>query len=222
MSSQLSGASPRAARQPACDPDMDSRHPDAGPLARRQWLVASALAVAGGWHRSAAAHESAGPVSPRLAAPSGLRLSTTDGQAALLPDLLKGHVTAVQLMFTGCSATCPIQGAIFADAQARLASTDKHLRLLSISIDPLNDDAAALSRWLARFGAQRARWAAAAPTMQALDPMLDFLRGRAAGVDRHTAQAYLFDRQGRLAFRTVDMPPGGDLVRLMQALSAAG
>lgn len=189
--------------------------------ARRRWLAAGALALVVGRAGSAAAHASAGPVSPREPAPAGLRLSLGSGRSASLPDLLKGHVTAVQLMFTGCSATCPIQGAIFADAQARLAPADKQLRLLSISIDPLSDDPPALARWLARFGAQPARWSAAVPAVSDVDPLLDFLRGRAAGVDRHTAQAFLFDRQGRLAFRTIDMPPGGELVRLMQALAAS-
>lgn len=194
----------------------------AGLLPRRQLLAAGALAWALGRHTSALAHESAGPVAPRQAVPPTLRVTRTDGQAALLQDLLKGRITAVQLMFTGCSATCPIQGALFADAQARLPPANQHLRLLSVSIDPLSDDAPALARWLGRFGAQPARWSAAAPAVRDVDLLLDFLRGRAVGADRHTAQAYLFDRQGRLAFRTVDMPPGSELVRLMQELSAAG
>jgi protein SCO1 len=189
--------------------------------ARRRWLAAGALALAIGRPGSAAAHASVGPVSPREPAPAGLRLSLGTGRPALLPDLLKGHVTAVQLMFTGCSATCPIQGAIFADAQARLASADQRLRLLSISIDPLGDDPPALARWLTRYGALPARWSAAVPAVRDVEPLLDFLRGRAVGVDRHTAQAFLFDRQGRLAFRTIDMPPGGELVRLLQALAAS-
>jgi protein SCO1 len=201
---------------------MNTRASDTGPLSRRRLLAAGVLALAVGRHGVARAHESAGPVTPRQAAPTGMRLNTIDGKPALLPDLLKGRITAVQLMFTGCSATCPIQGAIFADAQAHLAPADKQLRLLSISIDPLGDDAPALARWLGRFGAQPARWSAAVPAVRDVDPLLDFLRGRATGADRHTAQAYLFDRQGRLAFRTVDMPPGNELVRLMQALSAAG
>ena len=78
-----------------------------------------------------------------------------------LQTLLKGHITAVQLMFTGCTATCPIQGAIFADAASQLATAGRELRLLSISIDPLGDDAQALTAWLQRYGAQPQRWGAA-------------------------------------------------------------
>jgi len=35
----------------------------------------------------------------------------------------------------------------------------------------------------------------------------------------NTAQAFLFDRQARLAFRTVDMPAGADLAALMRQLA---
>jgi len=192
-------------------------------LRRRQLLLAGAVALTTATSpRRTAAHSSFGPVTPREAPPAAPRLTPTDGRPAPLKNLLTGRITAVQLMFTGCSATCPIQGAIFADAQARLAQADRGLRLLSITIDPLNDDVPALARWLGRFGALPARWSAAMPRVQDVDPLLDFLRGRASGADRHTAQAFLFDRQGRLAFRTVDMPPGGELVRLMQELAAAG
>ena len=37
-------------------------------------------------------------------------------------------------------------------------------------------------------------------------------------MDRHTAQVYFFDRGGRLAMRSVDFPPVGELVRVMKAL----
>ena len=199
------------------------RWPHAGALSRRQCLVAGAGALmAGGATRRALAHASFGPVTPPAAAPSLTLTSAEGGKPTSLHSLLKGHVTAVQLMFTGCSATCPIQGAIFADAQTRLATAGPELRLLSISIDPLADSPQALKLWLGRFNAQPARWAAAVPRMQDVDALIDFLRGRASGVDKHTAQAFLFDRQARLAFRTADMPAGGDLAALMQQLAARG
>lgn len=146
-------------------------------------------------------------------------LATAEGRSATLQGLLKGHTTAVQLMFTGCSATCPIQGAIFADAARMLAGASRELRLLSVSIDPLGDSPKALEAWLRRFDAPPQRWTAAVPRMQDVDGLLDFLRGRASGVDRHTAQAFLFDRQARLAFRTIDMPSGADLAALLRQLA---
>lgn len=181
--------------------------------------MASAVAVSAAWVASpVAAHATYGPVTPPALAPA-LALTGSDGQAVALHTVLKGHVTAVQLMFTGCTATCPIQGAIFADTQLQLAQAGRDLRLLSLSIDPLGDDAKALAAWLGRFGAQTPRWTAAVPRVKDVDPLIDFLRGRASGVDRHTAQAFLFDRRGRLAFRTADMPAGADLAALMRQLA---
>jgi len=37
-----------------------------------------------------------------------------DGAATTLSDLLSNHVSAVQLMFSRCTTTCPIQGSVFA------------------------------------------------------------------------------------------------------------
>lgn len=190
--------------------------------ARRRLLGAAAALVASPWPATnVGAHGSFGPVQPALAAPA-LSLSDLNGQRVALAALLTGRVTALQLMFTGCSATCPIQGAMFADVQQRLASDDPRLRLLSVSIDPLGDDPKALRAWLAKFGAQSARWSAALPHVKEVDTLLDFVRGRAPGVDRHTAQAFVFDRQARLVYRTEDMPNPPELVRLLKQVAARG
>jgi protein SCO1 len=189
---------------------------------RRRMLGAAAALVAVPWGAGGAlAHGSFGPVQPALAAPA-LSLSDLNGQRVALAALLTGRVTALQLMFTGCSATCPIQGAMFADVQQRLAADDPRVRLLSVSIDPLGDDPKALRAWLAKFGAQSARWSAALPQLKEVDALLGFVRGRAPGVDRHTAQAFVFDRQARLVYRTEDMPNPQELVRLLKQVAARG
>jgi protein SCO1 len=152
----------------------------------------------------APAHEPFGPLRPPLPLPK-LALVGDDGKRFELIERLRGRVTALQLMFTGCSATCPIQGALFG-AIAPLVAGEREMQLLSLSIDPLGDSVPAVRAWLARFGAH-ANWQAAVPRVEDVDRLLDFVRGRAAGADRHTAQVYLFDRQARLAYRTADMPP---------------
>ena len=186
---------------------------------RRHWLAgAAAWAALPAWV-PAQAHQAFGPVQPELPAPP-LALQDMAGRPVALPALLSGQVTAVQLMFTGCSATCPIQGAVFASAQAELLKDNAGLRLLSVSIDPLGDDLAAMRGWLAKFGAQSPRWGAALPRLQDVDRLLDFLRGRAPGTDRHTAQAFVFDRHARLVYRTEDMPQPAELVKLMRRVAA--
>ena len=187
------------------------------------WLAA--LAATGSAVRArAAAHDSFGPVQPPLAAPV-LPLLTHDGRRTRLDQELRGHVTAVQLMFTGCSAVCPLQGALFGTVAAKLArapaSTSPGPRLLSLSIDPRADDPRALSGWLSRHGATPA-WRAAAPAMDDVDRLLDTLRARVDGADRHTGQVFVFDRRARLVYRTTDLPSSAHVLQVLQAATQAG
>ncbi len=208
-------------------PDMTTTH-DTG-LSRRQLLRQAAAMVSTGLAGAAfgpvaraqpADHAPMGPVEPRRAAPS-LSLTLHDGRTTSLHALLQGRVTAVQLMFTGCSATCPVQGAIFAALQGRL-DTDARGQLLSLSIDPLGDDAAALARWRQRFGAGP-RWLAGVPPVSQVDRLLDFLGGRLARrADRHTPQVALFDSQGRLAFRCAELAGAADIARALGELQRRG
>jgi protein SCO1/2 len=188
-------------------------------MQRRHLLCAAA--VLAGATRVGPARAHGGLVLPPEAPPA-VRLRLQDGRQLAPAALFGGRVTAVQLMFTGCSATCPIQGALFAQAERLLLARRpavEDLQLVSASIDPLADDPKALAAWLGRFGAG-GLWRAAAPAVADLDRWLDFLQGRRAGADRHTTQVYLFDRRGRLALRSVDLPPAAEVVRLMTELAA--
>ncbi len=184
---------------------------------RRLLALLSALAAARAVAQTAApAHEPFGPLRPPLPAPK-LTLVGDDGKRFELTQRLRGRVTALQLMFTTCSATCPIQGALFG-AVAPLIDAQREMQLLSVSIDPLGDSPQAVRDWRARFGTH-AHWQGAVPRVEDVDRLLDFLRGRAAGADRHTAQVYLFDRQARLAYRTADMPPARFVADMLGQLS---
>jgi len=185
---------------------------------RRSLLLAAAAwscAAAG----TAQAHDPFGFVSPAPVTPV-IELTSIEGRPTRLDSLLRGKVTALQLMFTGCSATCPISGALFADLQGRLAKAPPSYQLLSISIDPLGDDAKSMQEWLKRFGARTDRWSAALSTTRDLDRLLDFVDGRRAGVDRHTSQVILFDAQARLSYRTAPLPTAGALEALMTQLAS--
>jgi protein SCO1 len=192
---------------------------------RRRDLFCIAAACALGaaiWMRAkaqASDHEPFGLVQPPQPAP-GTRLRTHLGIATDLRALLLGRVTALQLMFTTCSATCPIQGATFAQTQGLLlGDAQTPMRCLSVSIDPRSDDPAALRRWLQRFGAGP-DWIAASPDLDDLDRLLDVLRGRSRGLDRHVGQVFFFDRQARLVYRSADLPSAEQVVNLARAVEA--
>jgi protein SCO1 len=187
-------------------------------LSRRRWLAGLATCGALALQSTARAHQSPGPVTPPLLVPD-LRLTGADGRALSLKSALLGHVTALQLMFTGCNATCPIQGAVFGSVQQRLAGAGAGLRLFSVSIDPLGDDPPALRAWLRRFEADSRRWSAGILHPEDVDRFQDFTRGRARGADRHTPQVYLFNRRAELIFRTLDLPSAEQIVDLMRQVS---
>ena len=184
---------------------------------RRRALVGAAVATL---LPAARAHGELGPVTPPRALPA-LKLTLHDGRQLSLQSLLAGRLTALQLMFTGCSAVCPVQGAVFAALQAQVLGALPGAQLLSLSIDPLNDDARALAAWRQRLGAQPG-WVAAAPPLPHGDVMLDALAARARGSDRHSAQVVLIDRQGRLAFRCAEFAAPRDIARAMHELSRLG
>jgi protein SCO1/2 len=175
-------------------------------MSRRQvvsrLIAASMPAVEMG---SAAGRDEFGPVQPPTSPPS-TRLISSEGKPAELARLLQGRITAVQLMFTGCSSTCPLQGAVFANTQELIAHSSADLQLLSISIDPLGDTPSSLRGWLASFAAKPSRWTGAVLTTADRDRLVDFLRGRATGLDSHATRVYLFDRQARLIYRTTELP----------------
>jgi protein SCO1 len=68
---------------------------------------------------------------------AGLRLQRADGAWVRLDDEINTDGPVVlNFVFTSCSAICPVQSRIFAELQGRAGP---RLRLVSISIDPLND-----------------------------------------------------------------------------------
>lgn len=191
--------------------------PTMSDLSRRQALIRGlcAASTAGGWAEGLRAHASFGAVSPPVALPD-MPVMYMDGTETALSSALKGQATAMQLMYTGCSATCPIQGAMFAQLQQRLVAAGSHVRLVSVSIDPRGDDRASLKSWLGRHGAQAARWTALLPKERDVPRLMDMLKGRAQGADRHTPQVYILDRQARLTYRTEDMPSVDAVMSLLR------
>jgi protein SCO1 len=187
-------------------------------LTRRGFVgLGAALALQGLVPSPLRAHNDAGRVVPPLPLPN-LTLTLDDGKATRLGALLRGSTTAVQLVFTRCRATCPIQGAVFAATARALAGAPASLRLLSLTIDPEADGPEQLSAWLERHG-RDPRWRAARPTPEGAAALLELLKARAGGPDRHTGQVYYVDRSAALRLRSVDFPPAEEIVRALRDLA---
>jgi protein SCO1/2 len=184
----------------------------------------AALAIAGTWlvchpfMEASAGDPPTGWVEPALPPPP-LNITGTDGRVTKLASAVSGKITAVQLMFTGCSATCPTQGALFAAIASRLSS--KELQLLSISIDALGDTPSTLRKWQDRLGRHPA-WSVAVADAADVDVLGDYMKGVPSKSGTHTAQVFIFDRHSRLRYRTGDSPAIREVEALMERLTQIG
>jgi protein SCO1 len=158
-----------------------------------------------------------GQVRPPIAVPD-IQLTCHDGRPTTLFGLVNAHATALQLMFTSCTTTCPIQGAIFSRVQKLIPDqTARGIRLLSVSVDPEHDTPSVLATWLRRFHG-RPGWIAAAPRIGDLEHLRDFAGRGKNPSDNHTTQTQLFNRKGQLVWRTGELPDAEEIATILQRL----
>jgi protein SCO1 len=185
---------------------------------RRLFLAGAAASFAAHPGSAQTAHVGFGPVRPPLPVPA-LRVVRHDGMSCTLADLLNQHVTGVQLVFTSCQATCPIQGAIFSRTQHLIPDqASRGIRLLTLSVDPQHDGPKALAAWLKTFRAGR-DWIAAAPELGGLEQMRAFFGPGSSPNDNHTTQVSVVDRKGRLVWRTPTLPSAEDVADLLRRMA---
>ena len=117
-------------------------------------------------------------------------------------------------MFTTCTTTCPIQAAVFQRVQTLLpAMAADRIQLLSLSVNPDDDSAGALSAWRSRFNAGP-NWIAAAPAPSDNRLIQNFF-GQARNYADHSTQVNIIDRQGRLTWRTNELPTAQEIAAIL-------
>lgn len=158
-----------------------------------------------------------GPIVPPAPVPDA-RLQLADGTHSSLRNLIAGRSTALQLVFTRCTTTCPMQAAIFQRVQHILAERiQQEVQLISLSIDPEQDSPAALRQWLGQFEA-RPGWIAAVPDPADLATVLEFFAGSGDTLTSHTTQVQIIDSRGRLVWRTNELPAAQSVASLLQRI----
>lgn len=156
-----------------------------------------------------------GKITPPVPVPD-VAVVRNDGVPTTLVPLVRGRATALHLMFTSCTTTCPIQAAIFERVQSLLPGMlEERILLLSLSIDPEQDTPEALSAWRRRFHAGP-NWLAAAPSIADLPRVQSFF-GNGSSSD-HSTQVHILDRSGKLIWRTSELPTPGEITAVLQAI----
>lgn len=155
-----------------------------------------------------------GRIKPAIPTPD-IMVMRHDGISTSLSALVSHHATALQLMFTSCTTTCPIQGAIFARVQTLIPDqTARGIQLVSLSVDAKRDTPEALSKWLQRFHA-RPGWIAAAPRFEDTERLRAFGGGGKSPTDNHSTQVHILNREGLLVWRTLDLPGAEDVAEIL-------
>ncbi len=146
-----------------------------------------------------------GRVDPPVPIPD-ISMHCADGTTANLAAVVHGRVTALHLMFTGCSSVCPIQGAIFQRVQSLLTDQrERGIQLLSVAVDPVGDTPAAMRSWLQRFDA-REGWSAMVPNAPDLELVLNLFGAGRNAIANHSTQVNIIDRRGELIWRSGSLP----------------
>jgi protein SCO1 len=143
-------------------------------------------------------------------------VSDSEGKVSRIHDLLRHHVTAIQMIFTGCSNVCPIQGATFRQLQDLLPQQSP-IQLLSLSIDPLNDRPQELKLWLKKFHPKQG-WLAATPDLHALTTVRAMFNFGQSDLNSHLTEVQLVNRSCELVWRSSELPAPEALADKLLAL----
>jgi protein SCO1/2 len=158
-----------------------------------------------------------GPILPPVPVPN-VRVQLTDGRHIRLQELLRNKATALQTVFTHCTTTCPMQGAIFQRVQRLFPDqVQRSAQMISLSIDPTQDSPQALREWLARFEA-REGWSGAVPRPDDLPALQAFFGSSTDSLTSHATQVQIIDRAGQLIWRTNELPSAQSVTRLLQSI----
>lgn len=129
-------------------------------------------------------------------------LTDSEARPVRLRELLAAaDPVMVNFIFTTCTTICPVMTKVFADVRSRLGDEAKHVRMISISIDPENDTPAQLKAYAQKFEAD-ARWT--------------FLTGRVQDVAavQRAFDAYNSDKMSHEPLTLLRAVPGNAWVRI--------
>ncbi|MGA9527847.1 MAG: SCO family protein [Terriglobales bacterium] len=181
--------------------------------------AAASLSLAGVSFSEVPALDHDGRVNPPRPVPD-VPVRTADGASTSLAALLRDHSTALHLVFTECTTTCPIQGAVFQRVQRLIPDQiERRIQLLSLSIDPTTDTPESLKKWLDRFHA-RPGWIAALPRAEDVAALRTFFNEGGRDISNHTTQVQIVNPRAELIWRTQELPSSDSIAAILGKIKA--
>ena len=185
-------------------------------------LIVLMLAVACGDAEPPPAHRSATPLPGDSLYQLDVALVDQRGNPVDLA-VHRGHPTIVSMFYTSCPRACPLLIEDVRALEARLPEADREdLRVLLVSLDPVNDTPEAMARVIERRGVDGERWVLARPRAEDVRPIAALLgisyRPGADGEMDHSSILTLVDADGRVVARHEGV--GQDASALVRAIAA--
>ncbi len=151
-------------------------------------------------------------------------------------DIVRGHYTIVEFMFSNCQLVCPVMKSNLIPATVALQGTP--VRFVSFSVDPMNDTPEHLRDYANRLGIDTSRWSLLtgdAGAVRDIAQALGFIRPGADGkatnlIDLgngqtmeniiHPSRFIVFDPQGRVVgmYSGIDAQESQQMVRDLKAV----
>jgi len=130
---------------------------------------------------------------------------TTQAGTAFEPGDLKGRVTLVSFIFTTCSGACPATTSRMVQVQQALKAKGhgpEHVRLLSITLDPVRDTPERLQRYLQVNNIDDASWAFLTGKPDEVNKVIHewgmWAKPLPSGQLDHPSRIFLVDKKGRI------------------------
>ena len=152
------------------------------------------------------------------AAPFGL--SDTEGRPVLLEDL-RGRIVLIDFIYTTCHGPCPAQTHNMRRVQKGLSAEARpQVQILSVTIDPENDDADALAAYAARHQVDLDGWSFLTGPLETVEETrlayhIGVTDAQDGGLD-HSLRSYVIDDRGYLVdrYRSESFDPSEVIERL--------
>src|SRR5271165_4848070 len=168
---------------------------------------------------TATATDDSNPVSPAERYFGDLLLTNQDGkQLRLYTDILKGNVVIINSFYSTCSGVCRVTIPVFKQLQERLGErVGRDVRLVSITVDPENDNPEVLRKYAAGVGA-RPGWDFLTGDKQTVDQILYKLGLYAEAKEDHSNVFIVRNEPTGLWKKVLGIAPPYEILRSVESV----
>jgi cytochrome oxidase Cu insertion factor (SCO1/SenC/PrrC family) len=134
-------------------------------------------------------------------------------------DIARGHVVAINFIFTRCTTICLPMSGTFARAEALLGQ--RRARLVSITLDPAGDTPERLAEWKKRFGGG-ASWTLLTGSKEEIDRLGKALGAFTPDRSSHSPTVIVLDEASGRTTRVNGLASARAIIKAIDDVSSPG